>query len=44
MRAPLLSLLALPLLVALALPAGACEHHLHGHQNSSDSAAEANQR
>jgi len=44
MRLSLLSLLALPLLAALALPAPACERHLHGHQNSSDSAAEASQR
>ena len=38
------SLFALPLLAALSLPAGACERHLQGHQNSSDSAAEASQR
>ena len=44
MRISLRSLLALPLLAVLALPAGACERHLNGHQNSSDSAAEASQR
>jgi len=44
-RSPLaLPLLALPLLAAIALPSAACERHLHGHQNSSDSAAEAVQR
>lgn len=44
MRFSLLSLLALPLLAVLALPASACERHLHGHQTGSDSAAEASQR
>jgi hypothetical protein len=44
MRFRLRSLLTLPLLAVLALPAAACERHLHGHQNSSDSAAEASQR
>jgi hypothetical protein len=44
MRLSLISLLALQLLAALALPANACERHLNGHQNSSDSAAEASQR
>ena len=44
MRLSLLSLLALPLLALVALLAGACERHLNGHQNSSDSAAEASQR
>lgn len=39
-----LPLLSLTLLAALALPAAACERHLHGHQNSSDSAAEAVKR
>ncbi len=44
MRLFLLSLFALPLLTLLSQPAGACERHLHGHQNSSDSAAEASRR
>ena len=44
MRLPFLSLFALPLLALLSLPVGACERHLNGHQNSSDSAAEASQR
>jgi len=44
MRLCLRPLLALPLLAVLALPAAACERHLHGHQNSSDSAVEATQR
>lgn len=44
MRVRLRCLLALSLLAGLALPATACERHLHGHQNSSDSAAEASQR
>lgn len=44
MRHPLACLFALPLLTALLLPAHACERHLRGHQNSSDSAAEASRR
>lgn len=44
MRFTLRSLLLLPLMAVLALPAAACERHLNGHQNSSDSAAEASQR
>jgi hypothetical protein len=44
MRLCLRCLLALPLLAGLALPATACERHLQGHQNSSDSSAEASQR
>ena len=34
----------LPLLLAFALPAGACERHLQGHQTSTDSAQEASSR
>ena len=36
--------LLLVLLLACALPAGACERHLNGHQNGTDSAQEASRR
>ncbi|MFM7086644.1 MAG: hypothetical protein ACKOXO_06605 [Cyanobium sp.] len=39
-----LPVLLLPCLLAIALPAGACERHLNGHQNSVDSAQEASRR
>jgi hypothetical protein len=39
-----LSLLLPLLLAALAVPATACERHLHGHQTNSDTGVEANQR
>ncbi len=44
MRLSPIALLSLPLLLGLLLPANACERHLRGHQNGSDSAAEASQR
>jgi hypothetical protein len=36
--------LLLLLLLTLALPAAACERHLSGHQNGTDSAQEASRR